>query len=84
MTPLARSQLRYALVRLDALRTPYLGFDVEGVIGRSIERAEVPKGDPLTVRLHLDDGSVIELLQQPGEPEGASVRAAVGPSSGKE
>jgi hypothetical protein len=57
---------------------------VEGVIGRSIERAEVPKGDPLTVRLHLDDGSVIELMQQPGEPEGGSARATVGPPSGKE
>ena len=84
LTSLARSQLRYALVRLDALRTPYLGFDVERVIGRSIERAEVPKGDPLTVRLHLDDGSVIELLQQPGEPGGASARATVGPPAGEE
>jgi hypothetical protein len=82
LTSLTRSQLRYALVRLDSLRTPYLGFEVESVIGRSIDRAEIPKGDPLTVRLHLDDGSVIELLQQPGEPGGASARATVGPPSG--
>ena len=82
LTSLARSQLRYALVRLDALRTPHLGFAVESVIGRTIENAEVPKRDPLTVRLHLDDGAVIDLLQQPGEPEGPSARASVGPPAG--
>ena len=80
LTALARSQLRYALVRLDALRTPHLGFAVESVIGRTIEKAEVPKKDPLMVRLHLDDGAVIDLLQQPGEPEGPSARASVGPT----
>jgi hypothetical protein len=74
---LARGQLRYALVRLDALRTPNLGFTVEDVIGRSIQRVDVPKRNPLTVRLVLDDGSAIELLQQPGEPQGPSARASV-------
>lgn len=73
----ARSQLRYALVRLDALRTPSLGFEVENVIGHLIERAVVPKRDPLTVRLVLDNGSTIELLQQPGEPQGPSARSSV-------
>jgi len=29
------------------------------------------------VRLVLDDGSAIELLQQPGEPQGPSARASV-------
>lgn len=79
ITGLARSQLRYALVRADALRTPNLGFAVEDVIGHSIARAEVPRRNPLTVRLVLDDGSTIELLQQPGEPQGASARTSVGP-----
>lgn len=46
LTPLARSQLRYALVRLDALRTPHLDFEVESVIGRRIEAATVPRGTP--------------------------------------
>jgi hypothetical protein len=73
----ARSQLRYALVRLDALRTPNLGFAVEDVIGHAIERAEVSKSNPLMVRLVLDDGSTIELLQQPGEPQGPSARSSV-------
>ncbi|MHB8296456.1 MAG: hypothetical protein ACYDH5_17950 [Acidimicrobiales bacterium] len=76
ITGLARSQLRYTLVRLDALRTPNLGFTVEDVIGRSIQRVDVPKRNPLTVRLVLDDGSAIELLQ-PGEPQGPSARASV-------
>lgn len=77
LSGLARSQLRYSLVRLDALRTPHLGFAVEDVIGHSIQRAEVPKKSPLTVRLTLDDGSTIELLQQPGEPQGPSARTSV-------
>lgn len=74
---LARSQLRYALVRLDALRTPHLGFTVEDAIGRSIQHVDVPSRNPLTVRLVLDDGSAIELLQQPGEPQGPRGRASV-------
>jgi hypothetical protein len=77
LTALARSQLRYALVRLDALRTPHLGFEVESVIGHRIEGATVPKRDPLTVRLRLDDGRVIELMQQPGEPPGPSARTSI-------
>jgi hypothetical protein len=77
ITSLARGQLRYALVRLDALRTPNLGFTVEDVIGRSIQHVEVPKRDPLIVRLVLDDGSKIELLQQPAQPQGTSARTPV-------
>jgi hypothetical protein len=77
LTPLARSQLRYALVRLDALRTPHLDFEVESVIGHRIESATVPKRDPLTIHLHLDDGRMIELMQRPGEPRGPSARTSV-------
>ena len=54
-----------------------MGFTVEDVIGRSIQRVDVPKRNPLTVRLVLDDGSAIELLQQPGEPQGPSARESV-------
>lgn len=64
----ARKRLRYALIQLDALRTASLGFEVEAVVGRKIERVEVPKRDPLTVRIQLDDGNVIQLLQQPQSP----------------
>jgi hypothetical protein len=67
-----RAKLRYALVQLDALRAADLGFEVEAVTGRLIERVEIPRSQPLFVRLHLDDGSILELMQQPREPsEGA-------------
>ncbi|MHB1988284.1 MAG: hypothetical protein ACYCSF_09900 [Acidimicrobiales bacterium] len=65
----ARKQLRYALIQLDALRTADLGFEVEAVVGRTTQKVEVPARDPLTVRIELDDGNVIQLLQQPGTPD---------------
>ena len=65
----ARKQLRYALIQLDALRTADLGFEVEAVVGRTIREVEVPARDPLSVRIQLDDGQVIQLLQQPGTPD---------------
>ncbi len=69
ITETARKQLRYALIQLDALRTADLGFEVEAVVGRTIHKVEVPARDPLTVHIHLDDGQVIQLLQQPGSPD---------------
>lgn len=80
----ARKQLRYALIRLDALRTTDLGFKVEAVIGRSIQNVRVPRRDPLTVRLELDDGQVIELLQQPGSPDQSGGRSGEFFSSDRE
>ncbi len=69
ITEAARKQLRYALIQLDALRTADLGFEVEAVVGRTIQKVEVPAREPLTVRIQLDDGNVIQLLQQPGTPD---------------
>lgn len=69
ITEAARKQLRYALIQLAALRTADLGFGVEAVVGRTIQKVEVPARDPLTVHLQLDDGQVIQLLQQPGTPD---------------
>ncbi len=65
----ARKQLRYALIQLDALRTADVGFEIEAVVGRTIRKVDVPARDPLTVRIQLDDGNVIQLLQQPGTPD---------------
>lgn len=65
----ARKQLRYALIQLDALRTADLGFQIEAVVGRTIRNVEVSARDPLAVRIQLDDGQVIQLLQQPGSPD---------------
>jgi hypothetical protein len=70
----ARKRLRYALIRLDALRTADLGFEVEAVVGKTISKVEVPARTPLEVRIQLDDGQVIQLLQQPGTPEASSGR----------
>jgi hypothetical protein len=70
----ARKQLRYALIQLDALRTADLGFEIETVVGRTIRKVEVPRRDPLAVRIHLDDGQVMQLLQQPGTPDQATGR----------
>ncbi|MHB8719701.1 MAG: hypothetical protein ACYDAC_12560 [Candidatus Dormibacteria bacterium] len=65
----ARMQLRYALAHLDTLRATSAGFELERVVGRHIERVTFPRERPLFVRLHLDDGTEIELLQLPAEPD---------------
>jgi hypothetical protein len=64
----ARGQLRYTMARLESLRTVQLGFEIEKVVGRQIKRVTVPKSNPLLVRLELDDGATLDLLQQPTEP----------------
>ncbi|MGH9065375.1 MAG: hypothetical protein ACRD0L_15670 [Acidimicrobiales bacterium] len=82
ITESARKQLRYALIQLDALRTADLGFQIEAVIGRTIHTVDVSARDPLTVRIQLDDGQVIQLLQQPGSPDQESGRSGEFFSSG--
>lgn len=72
----ARTQLRYSLARLDALRTPSVGFDIEVVLGRQITQVSFPTRNPLLVRLHLDNGKELDLLQQPGDPDQGPARAA--------
>lgn len=68
VSDLVRAQLRYALVSLDTLRARALGFEVEAVVGRQIEDVSIPAANPLLVRLQLEGGDTIELLQQPAEP----------------
>jgi hypothetical protein len=70
----ARKRLRYALIQLDALRTAELGFEIEVAVGRTIREVVIPTRDPMTVRIQLDDGQVIELLQQPRTPDQDSGR----------
>jgi hypothetical protein len=72
----ARAQLRYALARLDSLRATSLGFEIEAVVGRHIEKVTISKANPLLVRLQLEGGDTIELLQQPGEPMPGPARTA--------
>jgi hypothetical protein len=71
----ARAQLRYALARLDSLRATSLGFEIEAVVGRHIEKVTISKANPLLVRLQLEGGDTIELVQQPGEPARGAARA---------
>lgn len=71
----ARAQLRYALARLDSLRATNVGFEIEAVLGRRIESVSFPASNRLMVRLGLDDGSTIELLQQPDDPDAGPTRA---------
>jgi hypothetical protein len=68
ISPEGQAGLRYALARLDALRAPSIGFEIEAVVGRPIERVAFPKANPLVIELHLEGGDTIELLQQPGGP----------------
>lgn len=77
----ARMHLRYALARLDSLRATTVGFELERVVGRHIEKVTFPRQNPLFVRLHLDDGTSLELLQRPDEPaeDAPSRSAASGP-----
>lgn len=63
-----RAQLRYGLARLDSLRATEVGFRVEEVVGQRITAVDFPSRSPLEVLFSLEDGQVIRLLQQPGEP----------------
>jgi len=72
----ARAQLRYVLVQLDSLRATKVGFKIEHAVGRRINDVSIPQEQPLFVRLHLDDGTNIDLLQQPDEPGPGPARQA--------
>lgn len=63
-----RAQLRFALARLDSLRSPEIGFRIEEVLGKEISDVVIPKSNPLVVEFHFGDGTTIKLLQRPGEP----------------
>ena len=47
------------------------------MIGKEIADVVIPKSNPLVVEFHLGDGTMIELLQRPGEPDPGPGRAAV-------
>lgn len=64
----ARERLRYALARLDVLRTPTLETQLEAVVGQTITSVAVSRKNPLMVDIRLADGTTIQLLQKPGSP----------------
>jgi hypothetical protein len=73
-----RAHLRYALAQLDSLRATKVGFEIEHAVGRRISDVSIPQEHPLFVRLHLDDGTNLDLLQQPDEPGPGPARQAWG------
>lgn len=64
----ARARLRYALARLDVLRSPTLTVALSAAVGQEITAARVAKRNPLMVELTLSSGDVLQLLQAPGSP----------------
>ena len=62
----ARLQLRYALARMDSLRTPDLSSDLAGAVGQKIVDIHLPKKGNQTIKLILDNGKSIEVLPKPG------------------
>jgi hypothetical protein len=66
LTDPARLQLRYALARMDSLRTPDLGAELEAAVGQRIDGIERPTAKRSTIVIALHDGSRLELLPRPG------------------
>ena len=67
LTEEARSVLRFALARSDALRTPTIGYEIEAAIGKRIKGVRAVAGNPLLVVLDLSDGSSLTLVHQPAD-----------------
>ncbi len=65
LTDDARTALRFALARADALRTPVIGFELEAAVGKRIRAVRAVSNNPLLVELELSDGSAVRLVHQP-------------------
>ena len=81
LTDEARTALRYALARADALRTPAIGFELENAVGKRIREVRPVSDNPLLVEIELSDGSLIRLVHQPAsvDQQGPSRTAAPAP-----
>lgn len=62
----ARLQLRYALARMDSLRTPDLNSDFANAVGQKIISIDLPKRGSQIIRLILENGTGLEVLPKPG------------------
>ncbi|MCY3586648.1 MAG: hypothetical protein F4117_13810 [Acidimicrobiales bacterium] len=65
----ARARLRLAIANFDSFRTLELAEQIETAIGKTIESVRVGSAGPLTVELALDDGTTLQLVQSPVEPD---------------
>jgi len=64
----ARDRLRYAIARFDSFRTVELAETIEAAIGKTITDVRVDGTSALAIELVLDDGSALNLVQRPTEP----------------
>lgn len=67
ITDPARLQLRYALARMDALRTPDLTSELEAAVGKRVASIDRPTGKRATLLITFDDGEVLQVLPRPGK-----------------
>ena len=65
----ARARLRFAIARFDSFRTFELTEQLEAAIGKTINDVKVGSGGQLTVELVLDDGTTLQLVHSPSEPD---------------
>lgn len=64
----SRTDLRYSLARLDALRTPAIGFELENAVGSRI-RAVRTGARTGSIVIELNNGDELQLLLQPTSVE---------------
>ena len=75
----ARTALRYALARADALQTPVVGFELEAAIGLRIRSVRQVSDNPLLVEIEISDGSALRLVLQPAPVDQAGLRRPSAP-----
>jgi hypothetical protein len=79
ITDEARGQLRLALARLYAFRSPEVGFEVEAAVGKRILGFRRVPDSPLEIVLNVQGGQEVRLILQPEEPaKGRPSRRAPG------
>lgn len=64
-----RDQLRYAIARFDSFRSVGLSESIEQAVGRTITAIEVDNSNRLVIDITLDDGSSLQLVQPPTDPD---------------
>ena len=75
----ARQSLRYALMKLDSLRTPSALTQLNEIFGQSVTSVQVSKKNSLLIQLSFENGTNIELLRTPASPDsGGPVRSKKG------
>lgn len=67
LTDPARLRLRYALARMDSLRTPDLDSDLQEAVGQQIIDVKLPRKDQQTIKLLLGNGKTLEVLPKSGD-----------------